>query len=239
MLDKALVVSRCLMYLSATAMFAVLSYQASGISARLDRWETAIAVPIQARDKQVSDVLGEVARVAKTGREFLDDSYYDAQSSSIKTAVVMTNVEEITTQIRDSLLPRMNNILTNTDALLLSATTVVKTMNEDAEKLGPEVLATTKSLNNLLQTLEKEIHEGSPEVTKTAKQLTATLGTLDNLLSGDGSAILHNTANITNHTGEITESIDMALRPLREKKSLFRRILSVLLGMVKVTVPAI
>lgn len=224
------------MYLSLTAMFTITTIQVWGISSRLDKWETAVAGPLQARNAQLTRVLNSVENLAKNVDSLSQDSYYDAQSSTIKTAVILTNVEEITHRLATELIPQTSSILYDTNLLLVEAKELVKDLNQEAKVLGPEVAQTTGALTSLLNTLDSEIKSGSPKALQTLETLNRTMTNLDSIIDGDGRKTITNVEKLTEHSAEIAETTDIALKPLRQKRGLLKTIIGIMVGMIRVNI---
>jgi len=206
------------------------------VSSTLARWEKAVTPSLIARDKQVTGVLTSIQKLYATTSEFLDDSYYDARSSSIKSAVILTQTEEALYQIVTEVIPSLKLVLGSTNDVLLSARNLTNSIERDASALGPEIAETTKTLNTLLQTLEIQIKDASPEVVKTATSISKTLTTLEALLDGDVRKTLSNVEKLSGQSAEIAETANIALKPLRSKTSLLRRLLTIGLGMIRIDI---
>jgi hypothetical protein len=97
----------------------------------------------------------------------------------------------------------------------------------DLERLDAALAAVT----NLAAELQRQIAAGGPEIAAVAGRLDAALGHLDELLADP------NIGKTIAHAEGSAESVDIALRPLREKAHLVKVVFEKLIGLIKLTIP--
>jgi ABC-type transporter Mla subunit MlaD len=233
---KVLYIAKCSAFFSTAIVLLSLSFQVINFSSRLDRWENNLSNSLKERDKQIASVLTSVSKLTKDGSDLVSDSYWDNKASTETTAVILRDVAEITRQVREEIIPQTSSLIYDTNLLLVEAKSLVKDLDEEAKTLGPEVAQTTGALTKLLNTLDLEIKSGSPKVLQTLETLNKTMADLDTIIDGDGRKTITNIEKLSGHSAEISESVDTALKPLRQKRSLLKTIVGIMIGMVRVNV---
>jgi len=151
-----------------------------------------------------------------------------------------------TTEMIDDVRPRVVLILDHTaddlnkaGALLDSARSLVDGMSKDAHALlvtangaagnaGDAVkrlAVLIDRIDALTLQLQGELKEGSQKAAQTARELNDALDTLNKLLADPGVAkTLAHVEGATGHLEESAKSVDMAMRPWREKAHLLKTI---------------
>jgi hypothetical protein len=95
-----------------------------------------------------------------------------------------------------------------------------------------------ENTSSLIQTLQEQVKAGSPEAIKTIQAATKSLDDLDKILANPSiKTTLDSTAKTSVSIAGSAESVDIALRPLREKARLLKVVLLKTLEVLKITVP--
>jgi ABC-type transporter Mla subunit MlaD len=166
--------------------------------------------------------------------------------------------KEIVATLKD-LHPRANAVLDESlaslqeaHATLKAATSLVRAMQTDLgtltanangvlttanQTLAPLQSALT-SIADLTKTLDEQVRAGSPLAAQTVTDLDGAVKDLDKLIADPNiAAALANVAGATKHLDGSAESIDIALRPWREKANMLKTIVSKAFGLLKLTFP--
>jgi hypothetical protein len=169
-------------------------------------------------------------RLLNNANQFVDDTYYDNYSNVQTTGVLLREMSEVVRETRESLLPEITASLKESRKLVA----------ELRAEVGPTSVAVRKDLDkvaNLVGTLEEQIKVSSPKVDETITELVRVLDDVGNLLESEHIAgTLSNVDKTTQHLSNSAESVDIALRPLREKTKLIKLILMRAAGMVKLAI---
>lgn len=129
---------------------------------------------------------------------------------------------------------RLNALLDDADLAMKSGNQVLSSANETLKPLK----ATLDNIDRLTKIAADQLEAGSPLVQKTFGDLDRAIGDFATLLEDKNiQATLANVAGTSGHLNGAAESIDIAMRPWRERASMLKTILSKALGMVKFTVP--
>lgn len=214
---------------------------------------------------QVDTLLGTTNRIAAqteaTGegvRVFLKKASADIESftrtaniSNETTAEIMQQTSALLIKADVNLFggklagKEISGTLPELTALLRSSRNLLDQTSTDLHVLmgqtGDVLKPLEKSLNSvasLTDQLNKELKEGSPKVGQTLTDLDLAVKHLDELISDPNiKKMLDETAQTTHNLNETTKSVDIALRPLREKAKFVVTILKTALGMFKFTLP--
>jgi hypothetical protein len=155
--------------------------------------------------------------------------------------------------------PRVNTVLEESAATLRAARKTIdeaqslitdlraglRPLMRDADGTVRQATATLKPLEAtladadvLVTTLNRELAEGAPHAVATLQDLDGTVVRLNALLDDpDISATLAHVAGASGHLEESAASIDLALRPWREKTHLLKTVLEKAAGLLKFTLP--
>jgi ABC-type transporter Mla subunit MlaD len=155
--------------------------------------------------------------------------------------------------------PRVNAVLDESAATLREARQTIteahgliadlrvglQPLMADADRTVRQATATLKPLeatladaDALVQTLNLELAEGSPHAVATLQDLDGTVVRLNALLDDpDVATTLAHVAGASGHLEESAASIDLALRPWREKAHLLKTVLEKAANLLKFTIP--
>lgn len=214
-------VAAVLALLSVAAFFGTLTYQAIKLPAQVGAKVDAVSAKLSAQDERLSKILDNV-------NSFVDETYYDNYANVQTTAVLLRELTETVRVAREELLPESTK-------LIKEATSLVASIKEDSHDMTVDAQGTLNNIDVLLTNVNEQVSSGSSKAGKTAEALEQALRSLDALLANkDNAAILSNVEKTTRHLGESAESVDIALRPWREKAKMLKAILSKALSMIRI-----
>lgn len=220
---------RASMLLSITAFFAYLTVQLHKapdfIASRVD--------PVIERVKQRDD---QIKSILKNTNDLVEENYWDTKANVETTAVILRDVSEITRTLRQELLPELVETVRGFRLL-------VKEIGHDVQALsasGNETIKATtdlvRQLDGLTAELEVQVKQGSPKILQTVESIDKVLVDIDKHINNpDLYAITNNVKDITGNTAEITKTVDITTRPLREKVKLIKIVLLRIMGMIRIT----
>lgn len=216
------------MLLSITVFFACFTIQLSKapdfIASRVD----PVIERVKQRDEQIKSIL-------KNTNDLIKENYWDTKANVETTAVILRDVSEITRTLRQELLPELVETVRGFRLL-------VKEIGHDVQALsasGNETIKATtdlvRQLDGLTAELEVQVKQGSPKILQTVESIDKVLVDIDKHINNpDLYAITNNVKDITGNTAEITKTVDITTRPLREKVKLVKIVLLRILGMIRI-----
>ena len=217
------------MFLSIAAFFACFTVQLSRtpefIAYRVD--------PIVDRLKQRDD---QIKAILKNANDTIEENYWDTKANVETTAVILRDVSEITKTLRQDFLPELTETV---KGFRLLAKDIGRDVNALSYSGNESLKATTdliKQLESLAGELESQVKQGSPKVFQTIESMDSLIADIDKHVNNpDLYAITNNVKNITGNTAEITKTVDITTRPLREKVKLIKIVLLRIIGMIRIT----
>lgn len=227
-MNYAVQVTRIIMFLSIAVFFTCSTVQIARLPAELSKRIDPVIDRVHQRDDQIKTILKDVS-------DTMEDNYWDTKANVETTTVILRDVSEITKALRSDLLPDLIDAVKGLRSL-------TKEIENDARILsasGNETIKATTGLvyqlNSLTAQLEVEIKQGSPKALQTIETIDKLLVDIDKHINNpDLYAITNNVKDITGNTAEITKTVDIATRPLREKTKLVKLILLRLIGMIRI-----
>jgi len=221
-------VARILMLLSIAVFFSFLTIQLNSapafISAKID--------PIVERVKQRDD---QVKVLLKHADDMVEENYWDTKSNVATTAVILRDVAEITTSIRRELLPEIKETVKDFRSLVKEVENDVQLLSSSGNETIKATTGLVRQLDSLTAEIESQVEKGSPKVFETISSIDKVIVDIDKHLNNpDLYAITHNVKDITGNTAEITKTVDITTRPLREKVKLIKLVLLRIMGMIRI-----
>jgi hypothetical protein len=187
-----------------------------------------------------SDVLGAFGSIRRASGESVAASKETV--ALIKDARPRVNavLDESAATLREA-----RQTITEAHRLIADLRAGLQPLMADADRTVRQATATLKPLeatladaDALVQTLNRELEEGSPHAAATLQDLDGTVVRLNALLDDlDISAALAHVAGASSHLEESAASIDLALRPWREKAHLLKTVIEKAAGLLKFTLP--
>lgn len=189
----------------------------------------------------LSSTLQSVNVLVKDGRASLDDNYFDVKASIETLTVMAKDSDDLVHDLRASLTGGRDISGTTRAGLLPEASELLrsaKMLTDDLTGKVPELDAILLKMSVLESTLDTQIAAGGAGAAGSVAALTSTLADLDKLIASDDvKQILSNSAEASSSLKESAKSVDIMMRPLREKARLLKVILDKALGLVKFTFP--
>lgn len=216
------------MLLSIAVFFSFLTIQLNSapafISAKID--------PIVERVKQRDD---QVKVLLKHADDMVEENYWDTKSNVATTAVILRDVAEITASIRRELLPEIKETVKDFRSLVKEVENDVQLLSSSGNETIKATTGLVRQLDSLTAELESQVEKGSPKVFETISSIDKVIVDIDKHLNNpDLYAITHNVKDITGNTAEITKTVDITTRPLREKVKLVKLVLLRIMGMIRI-----
>jgi uncharacterized protein YoxC len=216
------------MYLAITALAVCLFYQVMRVPVYIGTRLDEIVERIKHRDDQLKKIL-------QNTNDMMEDNYWTTKANIETTAVILRDVSEIARQFRSDVMPELS--LTIKEFRFLTQS--LRDDFNDLSSSGSEALLASagliRQLESLTEELEVQITQGSPKVIQTVESIDKVLVDIEKHISNpDLYAIANNLKGITGNTAEITKTVDVATRPLREKVKLIKAVLLRLIGMIRV-----
>lgn len=216
------------MLLSIAVFFSFLTIQLNSapafISAKID--------PIVERVKQRDD---QVKVLLKHADDMVEENYWDTKSNVATTAVILRDVAEITTSIRRELLPEIKETVKDFRSLVKEVENDVQLLSSSGNETIKATTGLVRQLDSLTAEIESQVEKGSPKVFETISSIDKVIVDIDKHLNNpDLYAITHNVKDITGNTAEITKTVDITTRPLREKVKLIKLVLLRIMGMIRI-----
>ena len=202
-----------------------------------------------------AELRGLVAQVRSDYHDPKDPTrglYWDAAASLESSAQASRDTEELIADLRVALVGGRDSrgavhegVFPLAELLLGDARTLIQGMKADADALTKDAGAPLDSMKAALDNvgrlaadLDKAVRDGDPKAGQIANDLHTALGHLDALIADPNiKTTLAHTAGASGHLEEAAASVDLALRPLREKAHLLKVVLERALGLIKFTYP--
>lgn len=221
-------VARILMLLSIAVFFSFLTIQLNSAPAFISAKIDPIVERIKQRDDQVKVLL-------KHADDMVEENYWDTKSNVATTAVILRDVAEITTSIRRELLPEIKETVKDFRSLVKEVENDVQLLSSSGNETIKATTGLVRQLDSLTAELESQVEKGSPKVFETISSIDKVIVDIDkHLNNSDLYAITHNVKDITGNTAEITKTVDITTRPLREKVKLVKLVLLRIMGMIRI-----
>lgn len=219
---------RVLMLLSVAVFFSFLTIQLNSapafVSSRLD--------PIIERIKQRDD---QIRLILKNANDVIEENYWDTRANVETTAVILRDVSEITKSLRQDVIPEMRETVKGFRNLVKEIESDVHLLSASGNETIKATTDLVRQLDSLTEELELQINQGSPKVFGTIASIDRLIVDIEKHINNpDLYAITHNVKDITSNTAEITKTVDITTRPLREKVKLIKEILLRLIGMIRI-----
>ena len=228
-MNLAIQIARMAMYASAAILFACLSYQAVYLPKKMEPRISRLAERLEARDEQVKKILSETSAI-------MEDNYWTTKANVETTAVILRDVSEITRSIRSEVIPELTDTLKHFRLLIKATQNDLQVLSASGNETIKATTELVRQLDSLTEELEVQVKQGSPKVFQTVETMDKLIADIDKQVNNpDLYAIAGNVKNITGNTAEITKTVDITTRPLREKVKLIKLVLLRVLGMIRIT----
>ena len=219
---------RASMFLSITAFFAYLIVQLSKapdfIASRVD----PVIERVKQRDEQIKSIL-------KNTNDLVEENYWDTKANVETTAVILRDVSEITRTLRQQLLPELVETVKGFRSMIKEIEYDVQVLSASGNETIKATADLVRQLDSLTAELEVQVKQGSPKVLQTVESIDKVLVDIDKHINNpDLYAITNNVKDITGNTAEITKTVDITTRPLREKVKLIKIVLLRIMGMIRI-----
>lgn len=236
---RALRVSQIIGWVAIAVFFGSMTYAVWGAGKRLDRLESSLGA-----------TNGKVQALVQDVTDSVDDNYYELKAQAETTTVILKRVSDLLLDVRSHLFSGKDTrgeevvgIVPQVRLLLSEGTALTAGMQQEIHRLSSTANDTLKPLEKTLSnladlsaTLDQEVKSGSPKAQRTVELLSQTLVDLDKMLEDPHVAgILSNADAATQHVASSMESIDIGLRPWRQKAALLKSIFLKALGLFRIT----
>ena len=231
--------------IAATLLLLVLTWQAWQLphtvgAALAQRIDPTIA-DLRATNQQAKNLLKDV-------QDSLDDTYYDYKASIASATVASRSSAELIEDLRANLMGGKDTrgnlrsgILPEVQATVADIRRTAVGLESDLHQLAQSTDQALVPLNRTLQnvaaltaTLDKEVQAGSPKAIETLASINRSVEDFDHILADPNiQQILASSAATSEHLSESAKSIDIAMRPWREKAQLLKTVLTKALGLFK------
>lgn len=228
-MNTAIQLFRASMFLSITVFFAYFTIQlnkAPGfIASRVD----PVIERVKQRDEQIKSIL-------KNANDLVEENYWDTKANVETTAVILRDVSEITRTLRQELLPELVETVKGFRLLVKEIDNDVQVLSASGNETIKATTDLVRQLDSLTAELEVQVKQGSPKILQTVESIDKVLVDIDKHINNpDLYAITNNVKDITGNTAEITKTVDITTRPLREKVKLIKIVLLRIMGMIRIT----
>lgn len=208
--------------------------------------------PIRELNRVVIATLEDAKKTSETTRQFAEQNYWEAVAQVETTtallkatydAVVDTNAnlnggKNVHGLVQPGVLPTLQSAVTESQMMIKALTMAVQAFQSDADELlgkGSPTYASAGALAALLATLDEQVKEGGPRLSKTLDELEKLVKDLDKLAADPNIALtLGHVEKTSGHIQNSAESVDLALRPLREKAAMLKIVLMKAIGLFRV-----
>jgi len=187
---------------------------------------------IQATTLSARTLIETASRDYKDGDQGL---YWDIDAMLTASTASSRVTEEMLEDIRTALMGGSDTRGNLHQGVFPLCEILIQDLRQDLDRLTGSADATLKPLQSALAnlaeltaTLDSQVREASPQARHTIELLNQSLAELDTLLADPNIQ-----KTLVNVEGS-TESVDIALRPWRERAGLLKTILSKVVGMIKV-----
>ena len=249
---------RMLRIVAGTVLLAVLAWQAVRIPAQAG---AAAAIRIDPAIRNLNGALTNVNAATLSGKNLVDTLskdyydpanpeagfYWDVYSMLEASTVSSRSTEDLIVDLKASLVGGTDSNGIDHQGAIPAATSLLDSLKDtsdsfrtDLDKLTGSATAALDPLKTSLDNvaalsadLEKQIATGG-DVAGTFHQLDLAVGNVNTLIEDpDIQKILASSADTSQHLAESAKSVDIAMRPWREKASQIKMILEKALGMIK------
>ena len=249
---------RMLRIVTGAALLAVLSWQAWRIPAQAG---TAAASRIDPVLKNLNGTLANINAatlagknlVEQAGKDYYDPKdpeagfYWDIQQMIYNSTASSRQTEEFIEDLRANILGGRDTRGVEHEGVIPAATGLLSSLKDtsnhfrtDLDKLSDSADGALKPLKSALENvaglsadLEKQMAAGG-DVAGTFHQLDLAVGNVNTLIEDPNiQKILANSADTSQHLAESAKSVDLAMRPWRERAHFLKTILLKAIGMVK------
>ena len=253
---------RMLRIVAGAALLAVLSWQAWRIPAQAG---TAAASRIDPVLKNLNGTLANINAatlagknlVEQAGKDYYDPKdpeagfYWDIQQMIYNSTASSRQTEEFIEDLRANILGGRDTRGVEHEGVIPAATGLLSSLKDtsnhfrvDLDKLSDSADGALKPLKSALENvaglsadLEKQMAAGG-DVAGTFHQLDLAVGNVNTLIEDPNiQKILANSADTSQHLAESAKSVDLAMRPWRERAHFLKTILLKAIGMVKFVYP--
>lgn len=192
-----------------------------------------------------NELVAESRKLVKTVADGYNDTYYDQKATLESTAVLVRTANETLDRMNGGLFGKAGLVPASRDTLV-TLNQAIQAGSADLSKLGAQVHAAAleplkTNLDNLAALsadLDREVKVKSPQVDKTLVSLTRAVDDLDKLLADPNVAkTLASVEGTAHNLDESTKSVEVALRPLREKATWLKKVLLTAAGFFRITIP--
>ena len=202
----------------------------------LDWWFDCRANPacltskVQATMGAVSAAAGQSAIASKETVATLRDLHPRANTVLDETAATIRTARETLVDVHGAVVGMRGDL----HDVLRTANDAGKSADTDLRALE----SVLRHVDALTVDLQQQVRDQAPTVKAAAGALQRSLDDLDHVLADPNiSATLANVGAASGHLDESAKSVDIALRPWREKAHLLKTIVSKAIGLIHVTVP--
>jgi hypothetical protein len=165
----------------------------------------------------------EVAQAAKDASRYSVEASKQASETAQEAKALLTDLRGLVGDLRAT----TNGLQTDLAQLTASADGALAPLADALKKIGA-----------LTDTLNDQIKTGSPKATQTFDSLNRAIADFSKLLEDPNiQAILASSAKTSDHLANSAESLDIAMRPWRERAHLLKTILEKAAGMIKLVIP--
>jgi len=249
---------RMLRIVTGAALLAVLSWQAWRLPALTG---TAAASRIDPALKNLNGTLANINAatlagknlVERAGKDYYDPKdpeagfYWDIQQMIYNSTASSRQTEEFIEDLRANILGGRDTRGVEHEGAIPAATSLLDSLKTTSDSLRTDLDKLTDSASGALQPLktslenvatlsadlEKQMAAGG-DVAGTFHQLDLAIGNVNTLLEDPNiQKILASSADTSDHLAESAKSVDIAMRPWRQKASQLRMILEKAMGMIK------
>lgn len=198
-------------------------------------------------DDSIASMATDVLDVTHNINNSWNDLYPDIKANVETSAVIGRQSSETLREFRNALLegwevpglPKRHGILLEANQTVIESRKLIQTSRVKIDSLAASGERTLDNVSKTLITVVELLESNKPVTHQTIENVNQAIQDLDKLIVSIDSTVkgpIHQTAD---NVQESTKSLDEALRPLREKAGRIKSILKMVLGMIKVTVPAI
>jgi ABC-type transporter Mla subunit MlaD len=191
--------------------------------------------------KQLTATIKQYGDLAKDIQDSVDDNYYDVKAAVESETVAAKGMADLVTDLHEQL-TGPKGVMPAVTGLLNDSRSLVQGMQKDVDKLadsGNEALkplaSTLSHIDELTQTLNQQVKTNGDQAGKTVAELNKALGDMDKIIADPNiQKILASSADTSGHLAESAKSIDIAMRPFRQKAAMIKTVLLKAIGMIKV-----
>jgi len=221
-------IARASMFASIAVFFVFLTLQIEKVPVFISSKVDPVIDRVKQRDDQIRLIL-------KNANDVIEENYWDTKANVQTTAVILRDVSEITKSLRQDVIPEMRETVKGFRSLVKEIESDVRLLSASGNETIKATTDLVRQLDSLTEELELQINQGSPKVFGTIASIDRLIVDIEKHINNpDLYAITHNVKDITSNTAEITKTVDITTRPLREKVKLIKEILLRLIGMIRI-----